>query len=213
MVQKDEQYQEEGTGREVEGEGEAAQRDQKRNPIPSCWWQPLATTRYTTFGTSASVGAAGGYMQGGGFPAMTGKYGSAADNVLEMDVVLADGTLIEGITACHPDNADLFWAIRGGGGGTFAVVTRVVYKTHPGPRILLDWDGKRRTALKNLEDAVLAGENAVEVSRKTVLELNRFDEERKDAVIPAFDLLRIEDISNAGGKGSEARSKVRRTTR
>ena len=53
------------------------------------------------------------------------------DNLLEMDVVIADGKLV---TANNCSNADLFWALRGGGGGTFGVVTRAVYKAHdPAP--------------------------------------------------------------------------------
>ena len=54
-------------------------------------------------------------------------YGLAVDNVLEFDVVIANGTLL---TANTCTNSDLFWALRGGGGGTFGVVTRVVHKAH-----------------------------------------------------------------------------------
>ena len=84
---------------------------------------------YATYGTSMSVGAAGGFMQGGGFPALTGEFGSAADNVIRLEVVTADGALVEASPCSHPD---LFWALRGGGGGTFGVVTRAWYKTHEG---------------------------------------------------------------------------------
>ena len=82
---------------------------------------------YTTWGTSMSVGAAGGFLQGGGFPPMTGEFGTAADNAIRLEVVTADGELVQATPCSHPD---LFWALRGGGGGTFGVVTRAWYKTH-----------------------------------------------------------------------------------
>ena len=50
------------------------------------------------------------------------------DNVLEFKVVLADGTLITTNAYQHPD---LFWALRGGGGGTYGVVLSATYQTHP----------------------------------------------------------------------------------
>ena len=77
-----------------------------------------------------SVGAAGGYLQGGGHSPMSPMFGLTVDNVLEIDVVLANGTLLT-TNACT--NPDLFWALRGGGGGTFGVVTRAVYKAHEPP--------------------------------------------------------------------------------
>lgn len=61
---------------------------------------------------SATVGAYGGYMMGGGFSYVTSKYGLMADQVLSFEVVKADGSFV------HLDpgtNPDLFWAIRGGG--------------------------------------------------------------------------------------------------
>ena len=54
-------------------------------------------------------------------------YGLAVDNILEVDVVIANGTLLK---ANKCTNEDLFWALRGGGGGTFGVVTRMVHKAH-----------------------------------------------------------------------------------
>ena len=53
--------------------------------------------------------------------------GLAVDNLLEADIVIADGRLLT-INRCK--NSDLFWAIRGGGGGTYGIVTRAVYKAH-----------------------------------------------------------------------------------
>ena len=79
------------------------------------------------------MGAAGGYI-GGGHSPISPIYGLAIDNMLEIDVVTADGNLL---TANECTNTDLFWALRGGGGGTFGVTTRIVYKAHdPMPNYL-----------------------------------------------------------------------------
>lgn len=58
---------------------------------------------------------------------MTPSYGMGVDNLLEMDIVTADGKL-QTISECS--NPDLFFAVRGGGGGTFGVTTRVSFKAH-----------------------------------------------------------------------------------
>ncbi len=82
--------------------------------------------RYVQGGGCASVGAAGGFTQGGGFGSLSKKFGSGAANMLQVEIVSADGkTLI----ANECQNADLFWAVRGGGGGTFGVVTKMTLKT------------------------------------------------------------------------------------
>ncbi|KAK7060249.1 hypothetical protein VNI00_001014 [Paramarasmius palmivorus] len=75
-----------------------------------------------------SVGAAGGWMLGGGHGALAPVYGLGVDNALQFTVVVASG---EYLTANAYTNPDLFWALRGGGGGTFGVVTSVTHLTHP----------------------------------------------------------------------------------
>jgi FAD/FMN-containing dehydrogenase len=70
--------------------------------------------------------AAGGYIQGGGFGPLSRKYGMACDRLVSADVVLTDGTVVRA-DATH--NPDLYWALRGGGGGNFGVVTR--YEVRP----------------------------------------------------------------------------------
>jgi FAD/FMN-containing dehydrogenase len=86
--------------------------------------------RYVQGGGCVSVGAAGGFPQGGGFGSFSRRYGTAAGNMLEAEVVLASGEIVVANEAQH---ADLFWALRGGGGGTFGVVTRLTMRTHPMP--------------------------------------------------------------------------------
>ena len=78
-------------------------------------------------GNAQSVSASGGFLSGGGHSVHSPLHGLAVDNLLEADIVIADGTHLT-TNACTND--DLFWAIKGGGGGTWGVLTRVVYKAH-----------------------------------------------------------------------------------
>ncbi len=106
-----------------------------------------AVTRYATFfeiwskvstgqpiwraNARQTVGAIGGYLQGGGHGPMSHEFGLGADNVLEWQVVLASG---EVVTANACQHRDLFAALRGGGGGTYGIVTSATikaYQDHP----------------------------------------------------------------------------------
>ena len=71
---------------------------------------------------------AGGFVQGGGQGPLSGIYGVGSDQAVSFDVVLANGKLI---TADAKFNSDLFWALKGGGMGTFGVVTSATFKTYP----------------------------------------------------------------------------------
>jgi hypothetical protein len=84
-------------------------------------------------GISRTVGAIGGYLQGGGDGSLSRWKGMAADQVLEFDVVTADGRR-QTVNACH--NKDLFWALRGGGGGSFAIVLTAVLRTFSSPPMI-----------------------------------------------------------------------------
>jgi FAD/FMN-containing dehydrogenase len=85
--------------------------------------------RYVQGGGCLTVGV-GGLIQGGGFGSFSKYYGLAAAALLEAEVVLADGS-VQIVNACkHPD---LFWAMKGGGGSSFAVFTRLVLRTRELP--------------------------------------------------------------------------------
>jgi FAD/FMN-containing dehydrogenase len=85
--------------------------------------------RYVQGGGCGTVGVVG-LVQGGGFGSYSKNYGTAAASLLEAEIVTADG-VVRLANACT--NTDLFWALKGGGGGTFGVVTRVTLRTHALP--------------------------------------------------------------------------------
>ncbi|KAL2817466.1 isoamyl alcohol oxidase [Aspergillus cavernicola] len=84
-------------------------------------------------GECATVGPAGGYTQGGGHSALSSRFGLAADQTLEWEVVDGRGRRLR---ASPTENTDLYWALSGGGGGgggggTYGVVTSLTVKAFP----------------------------------------------------------------------------------
>jgi len=96
-------------------------------------------------GDCDTVGVAGGYLQGGGHSALSSLYGLGSDHVLEWEVVDGTGRLLR---ATPHQNQDLYWALSGGGGGTYGIVSSVVVKLHQdspmtGVQLQFDLDPKR----------------------------------------------------------------------
>lgn len=86
----------------------------------------------TPLGINSTTGVAG-LTLGGGFGWLSPKYGMAIDNLLSVDIVTADGKMRR---ASADENADLFWAVRGGG-GNYGVITSFEFQLHPvGPQVL-----------------------------------------------------------------------------
>lgn len=79
-------------------------------------------------GTCPTVGLAGGYTSGGGHSLLNGEGGMAADAVLEWEVITAEG---KHLIATPYQNTDLYWALSGGGPGTFAFVLSMTTKVFP----------------------------------------------------------------------------------
>ena len=90
-------------------------------------------------GSCPTVGVAG-HALGGGYGLLARHLGLACDSIREVEIVTADGKVIRANDHRH---ADLFWACRGGGGGSFGVVTSFVFQTHPIDTVSifsLDWN-------------------------------------------------------------------------
>ena len=85
--------------------------------------------RYVQGGGCCTVGVAG-LIQSGGFGSFSKRFGTAAAGLIEAEVVTADGE-VRIANACT--NPDLFWGIKGGGGGSLGVVTRLTLRTHALP--------------------------------------------------------------------------------
>jgi FAD/FMN-containing dehydrogenase len=79
-------------------------------------------------GQCQTVGVAGGYTQGGGHSFLASSVGLSADQVLEWEVVTATGQYL---IATPTENSDLYWALSGGGGGTYAAVLSATVKAYP----------------------------------------------------------------------------------
>jgi FAD binding domain/Berberine and berberine like len=143
------------------------------------------------FGIVSTTGVAG-LTLGGGSGYLTRKYGLTIDNLLEADVVLADGSFV---TASAKENADLFWALRGGG-GNFGVVTSFLFRAHPVKMVYagpIFWDAKHGRQIMGAYRDFLA--NAPEelgafVGLKTVPSMDPFPRDawgkRACAVISCF---------------------------
>jgi FAD/FMN-containing dehydrogenase len=155
------------------------------------------------FGIVSSTGVAG-LTLGGGSGYLTRKHGLTIDNLIEADVVLADGSFV---TANKAENPDLFWALRGGG-GNFGVVTSFLFQAHPVGMVFagpIFWDAKHAKAIMRAYRDFLP--NAPEelgafVGLKTVPSMDPFPREawgkRACAVISSF------NGSEADGKNALA---------
>lgn len=103
-----------------------------------------------TVGAVGSVGIAGGFGQGGGHGPLGPKYGLMVDQAIEFDVVTADGNM-RTINECS--DPSLFWAMRGGGGGNYAVLTSYKFQLHPAVPINVYSFQAKFTEPKNISES------------------------------------------------------------
>ncbi len=106
----------------------------------------VGSGRYVQGGGCTTVGVAG-LVQGGGFGSFSTGFGTAAASLLEAEIVTADGKVR---VVNHAREPDLFWALKGGGGGSFGVVTRLTLATHKLPQV---FGAVRLTLRAHSEDA------------------------------------------------------------
>ena len=88
--------------------------------------------RYVQGGGCLTVGVAG-LVQAGGFGSFSKQFGTAAASLIEAEIVTADG-VVRIANACA--NPDLLWGLKGGGGGSLGVVTRMTLKMHDLPALI-----------------------------------------------------------------------------
>jgi FAD/FMN-containing dehydrogenase len=149
------------------------------------------------FGLAVPLGIVGstgvaGLTLGGGTGYLTREHGLTIDNLLEVDVVLADGSFV---TANKDKNVDLFWAVRGGG-GNFGVVTSFLFQAHQAKMVFagpIFWDAKdARQVMAMYRDFIpnAPEELGLFVGLKTVPPVDPFPKEhwnkRACALIGAF---------------------------
>jgi FAD/FMN-containing dehydrogenase len=143
------------------------------------------------FGIVSTTGVAG-LTLGGGTGYLTRKHGLTIDNLIEADVVLADGRLV---TASDTEHPDLFWALRGGG-GNFGVVTSFVFRAHPVSTVFagpIFWDATHAKTIMQAYRAFLPTapeELGAFLGLKTVPSMDPFPREawgkRACAIISSF---------------------------
>jgi len=102
--------------------------------------------RYVQGGGCTTVGVAG-LIQSGGFGSFSKHFGMASASLLEADIVTADGAL-RTVNACR--DPDIFWALKGGGGGSLGVVTRLTLRTYDLPQF---FGGASATIKASSDDA------------------------------------------------------------
>jgi hypothetical protein len=149
------------------------------------------------FGLAVPLGIVGstgvaGLTLGGGTGYLTRKHGLTIDNLLEADMVLADGSFVTVSKDSHPD---LFWAVRGGG-GNFGVVTSFLFQAHPAKMVFagpIFWDAKdAKKVMATYRDFIGTApeELGLFVGLKTVPPIDPFPKEHRNkracALIGAF---------------------------
>jgi FAD/FMN-containing dehydrogenase len=110
----------------------------------------VARSNRSLVGGACGTVCIGGFVQGGGWGFLSRQYGLAIDNLESVDVVSANGTLELGVSRQH--RSDLFWAISGGGGGNWGVLTALTLRVQAQTGRV--WFGKIRYSFEHAEQAL-----------------------------------------------------------
>ncbi|KAF2650090.1 FAD-binding domain-containing protein [Lophiostoma macrostomum CBS 122681] len=94
-------------------------------------YQALASYGAVTVGGTADTVGIVGWATSGGHGWLTSSYGQGADNIYEVEVVTPTCQIL---VANECQNTDIFWATRGGGGGTYGIITKIIMKAYPMPQ-------------------------------------------------------------------------------
>lgn len=137
-----------------------------------CLWSDVDTAAFAhglaAVGGTVNHTGIGGLTLGGGYGYLTPKYGMVIDNLLEAEIVLADGRIV---TCSSHQEPDLFWAIRGAGIG-FGVATSFTYRLHPQPNRV--WGGMLVFPREKLEKIVEFANTIVTLTEEKALLLLGF---------------------------------------
>ena len=114
--------------------------------------------RIVPAGSCPQVGAAG-HVLGGGYGMFARKYGLTCDSLIGVETVDAKGRIL---SVSDTQEKDLFWALRGGGAGSFGVVTRLVYRTTQiasGTRFAIEWGADNKLGISHAVAALRVWQN------------------------------------------------------
>ncbi len=130
---------------------------------------------------------------GGGFGRYQGYFGLVSDNIIDLEVVIADGSILDVSATSHPD---LFWAMRGAG-HNFGIVTRFHYKIHDAP--ITDWFLETFILTEDkleifFEQLNLLGDNGKQDVRITTYALYALNPEISATQVPLFPSCPMGDV-------------------
>ncbi|OQV22706.1 putative FAD-linked oxidoreductase [Hypsibius exemplaris] len=137
-------------------------------------------------GMCPTVGGAGGFVMSGGHSPMGPTFGLAVDHVLQFQLVTADGK-VHTINECQ--DPDLFWAMKGGGPGTFGVMTSVTYQLQPSPTF---FTGMKIFAAPALNGTLLTPQQIKDIFRAFARQVHIFDENRVGGYIEINPLIGLD---------------------
>lgn len=131
-----------------------------------CLWADVDVAAYehglATVGGTVNHTGIGGLTLGGGYGWLSGEYGLVIDNLLAVQMVLADGSIV---TASESENSDLFWAVRGAG-QSFGVAVEFTYRAHPQSSTV--WAGQLVFLPNNLEALAAAANQLIASSQRNM---------------------------------------------